>query len=179
MSATTATGTIVTPILLFNGECAVCRRIAAWVKTSSTHGTEPPRIREQPIGDDPAALLLLNPTLDIWDAYETIHLLMTDGSMKLGGEAVAEVLRRLPNCAWFSWLFAAGIGSVRPFQLILNLGYVALSDVRPILGCESCGIPSPLVKFAGSIVQRIQGRPAKPARPRASPHRFRPRSLGT
>jgi hypothetical protein len=52
---------------------------------------------ERPIGDDPEALLSLNPDLDIWGAYATIHLLMPDGSMKLGGEAVAEVLRNLPT----------------------------------------------------------------------------------
>jgi hypothetical protein len=61
----------------------------------------------QPIGDDPDALLALHPDLDIWDAYETIHLLMPDGSMKLGGEAVAEVLRSLPNTKWFAGCFAS------------------------------------------------------------------------
>ena len=37
----------------------------------------------------------MSPGLDIWDAYATIHLLMPDGSMRLGGEAVAEVLTLL------------------------------------------------------------------------------------
>jgi hypothetical protein len=48
---------------------------------------------------------LLHPDLDIWDAYETIHVMMPDGSMKLGGEAVAEVLRNLPNTKWFAASF--------------------------------------------------------------------------
>jgi hypothetical protein len=76
---------------------------------------------------------------------------MPDGSMKTGGEAVAEVLRRLPNCAWFAWIFALGISDFRPFQLVLNLGYTVLADIRPLLGCESCGIPSPFIKFLRSI----------------------------
>ena len=60
----------------------------------------------QPIGDDPKALRALNLKLDIWDAYKTVHVLMPDGSMKLGGEAIAEVLRHLPKTEWFAWIFA-------------------------------------------------------------------------
>jgi predicted DCC family thiol-disulfide oxidoreductase YuxK len=130
------------PILLFNDECRVCRRIARWVHKSARKTSGEPSIIEQPIGDDPEALRALNPALDIWDAYKTIHLLMPDGSMKLGGEAVAEVLRNLPNTRWFAWSFAVSIFGFRPFQLILNLCYWILADVRPVFGCESCGTPS-------------------------------------
>ena len=145
------------PLLLFNGECAVCRSIARWVATSARTGSRPPAIAETPIGDDPVALRALNPGLDIWDAYATIHLLMPDGSMKLGGEAVAEVLRRLPNCRWFAWTFDVRLFGIRPFQAILNLGYVVLADLRPLLGCESCGIPSPWVSFVARLVRRRSG----------------------
>jgi len=61
--------------------------------------------------------------------------------MKLGGEAVAEVLRRLPNTKWFGWSFATSIFGFRPFQVVLNVAYAILSDVRPLFGCESCGKP--------------------------------------
>ncbi len=100
----------------------------------------------RPIGSDPEALRSLNPDLDIWTAYATIHLLMPDGSMKLGGEAIAEVLRNLRGARWFSWSFAIHIFGFRPFQVLLNLAYVILADVRPIFGCESCGTPSLWVK---------------------------------
>ena len=130
------------PILLFNDECAVCRRIGHWVQRSAQIGSGETRLIVQPIGDDPDALLTLHPDLNIWDAYETIHLLMPDGSMKLGGEAVAEVLRSLPNTKWFAGCFAVSIFGFQPFQMILNLSYVILSDVRPLFGCESCGMPS-------------------------------------
>jgi hypothetical protein len=79
---------ITSPTLLFNDECKVCRRIARWVRTSAQTKSGDARIAERPIGDDPEALRSLNPDLDIWKAYATIHLLMPDGSMKLGGEAV-------------------------------------------------------------------------------------------
>ena len=85
---------------------------------------------------------MINPDLDIWDAYATIHLVMPDGSMKLGGEAVAEVLRNLENTKWFAWMFAVSLFGVRPFQILLNLAYAVLASIRPLLGCESCGTPS-------------------------------------
>jgi predicted DCC family thiol-disulfide oxidoreductase YuxK len=141
------------PLLLFNGECAVCRRIAAWVQKSGRDTTSGAGLTERAIGDDPADLRALNPGLDIWDAYETIHLLMPDGSMKVGGEAVAEVLRRLPNCKWFAWSFGLSVLGFRPFQAVLDAGYWVLADARPLLGCESCGIPSPWVKFVGSLIK--------------------------
>jgi predicted DCC family thiol-disulfide oxidoreductase YuxK len=127
------------PILLFNDECAVCRRIGHWVQRSAQDRSGVASILVQPIGDDPDRLRSLNPDLDIWDAYETIHLLMPDGSMRLGGEAVAETLRNLPSAKWFAWSFAATVFGLRPFQALLNVAYAILADVRPMFGCESCG----------------------------------------
>ena len=143
----TSTGTkLVRPMLLFNDECGVCRRIARWVRAAAQgHGQDSP-IDVQPIGEDPKALRGLNPALDIWDAYDTVHLLMPDGSMLLGGQAVAEVLRRLPSTRWFSWCFALSVFGWNPFQQVLDLAYAVLSDVRPIFGCESCGTPSAWVR---------------------------------
>jgi hypothetical protein len=40
---------------------------------------------------------------------------MPDGAMKLGGEAIAEVLRRLPNTEWFAGIFALRLSGHRPF----------------------------------------------------------------
>jgi hypothetical protein len=127
----------------------------------------------RPVGEDPAALRALNPDLDIWAAYATSHLVMPDGSMKIGGEAVAEVLRCLPDCAWFSWMFALRILGVRPFQWLLNVAFVVLAHARPILGCESCGTPSiwirPIVwamKRTGSIGKGSR----KPQTSHPSPH---------
>ena len=134
------------PILLFNDECGVCRIIAHWVKDKAKARSGVTSIVVRPIGQDPDDLRALNQGLNIWDAYATIHLVMRDGSMRLGGEAVAEVLRDLPSTKWFSWTFAISVFGIRPFQAILNLAYVILADVRPVFGCESCGTPSPWVR---------------------------------
>lgn len=135
------------PMLLFDGECAVCRSIARWVKSAALNSAGAPSIIERPIGDNPDDLRALNPALDIWDAYATIHVLMPDGSMKLGGEAVAEVLRCVPALRWFAQLCSIGVAGICPLQLVLDAGYTILADVRPILGCESCGTSNAVVRF--------------------------------
>jgi predicted DCC family thiol-disulfide oxidoreductase YuxK len=134
------------PILLFDDECGVCRRISRWVQASARRESGESSIIVRPIGADPDALRSLNQDLDIWSAYATIHLVMPDGSMKLGGDAVAEVLRNLRTTQWFAWSFAISLFGFRPFQMLLNLAYVILADVRPLFGCESCGTPSSWVK---------------------------------
>lgn len=141
------------PVLLFNDECAVCRRIGHWVQKSAQGKSGETSITVRPIGDDPEALLSLHPGLDIWDAYGTVHVLMPDGSMKLGGEAVAEVLRNLPNTKWFASSFAVRIFGFRPFQMALNSSYTILADVRPLFGCESCGTTSVWVRSIRRLIK--------------------------
>ena len=156
------------PILLFDDECGVCRGIADWVRRSAKGPAHRgPVVDVRPIGEDPQALLALNPALNIWAAYDTIHLLMPDGSMRLGGEAVAELLRRLPNTRWFAGLFALRVFGWRPFQRMLDLAYALLADLRPVFGCESCGRPSGWLRPLAWIVVRwnaLRGRPGVPAR---------------
>lgn len=156
------------PILLFNDECAVCRRIGHWVEKSAQSKPGETSITVQPIGDDPEALRLLHPGLDIWDAYETIHILMPDGSMKLGGEAVAEVLRNLPKTRWFASSFAFRMFGFRPFQMLLNLSYTILADVRPLFGCESCGTTSTWVRSIRRLTKWTKGIFGEKSHP--SPH---------
>ena len=74
------------------------------------------------------------------------HVLMPDGSMKLGGEAVAKVLLDLPNTKWFAGVFTVRTFGFRPFQAILNVIYAILAAVRPLFGCESCGGPGVLLR---------------------------------
>jgi predicted DCC family thiol-disulfide oxidoreductase YuxK len=158
------------PILLFNDECDVCRHIAHWVERSAPNKSGETSIIERPIGDDPEALRALNPELDIWKAYATVHVLMPDGSMKVGGEAVAEVLRNLPNTRWFAGVFDASIFGVRPFQAILNAAYAVLADVRPLLGCESCGTPGIWLRPLHWAIKRAKDMLGQNRYLRLSPH---------
>jgi len=98
---------------------------------------------------------------------------MPDGSMKLGGEAIAEVLRRLPNTEWFAWIFALRLFGHRPFQALLDEAYVILESVRPLLGCESCGTPNVWVGKIEWLVKRskaiLGGRWHHSPAPRSTP----------
>ena len=144
------------PILLFNDECAVCRAIAHWVIRAAGSHREASSIIVRPIGNDPLVLRTMNPALDIWDAYANIHLLMPDGSMRTNGDAVAETLRRLPDTRWLARIFDVSMFGRRPFQALLNGAYTVLSDLRPLLGCESCGIPSPWLRPLHWMTRRIR-----------------------
>jgi predicted DCC family thiol-disulfide oxidoreductase YuxK len=130
------------PILLFDDECAVCRRMASWVRSIACNASGEATVDVRAIGEDPEALRRLDPRLDIWKVYAKSHLLMPDGSILIAGEAVAEVFRRSPCMGWCAWLFSVQAFKMRPFQSLLDLGYVILSDVRPIFGCKSCGAPA-------------------------------------
>jgi hypothetical protein len=63
--------------------------------------------------------------------------------------------------------------NVRPFQSLLDLGYVILSDVRPIFGCKSCGAPAlwarPFVWLAKAVRRRDGGKGQHAQRPNFTP----------
>lgn len=134
------------PLLLYDDGCATCSRIAGWVHRAARRGGSAPSIVERPVGNDPAELHRLNAGLGIWDAYAESHVIMPDGSMKLGGEAVAEVFRSLSSTKWMAPILDVRVFGLRPFQKLLNLAYVVLDDVRPLFGCESCGMSKPWVR---------------------------------
>jgi len=104
---------------------------------------------------------------------------MPDGSVRFDGEAVAEVLRNMPNAQWFAWTFALRILGVRPFQGLLNVAYTILADTRPLFGCESCGMPSPWVKPIARMVNSAKALFGKPSKPHPSPHFSRLRAAGS
>jgi len=158
-----------TPILLFDDECAVCRHMANWVRAIARNARGEATIDVRPIGEDPEALRRLDPTLDIWQVYARSHLLMPDGSVRVAGEAVAEVFRRSPGMAWCAWLFSVRVFKVRPFQRLLDLGYVILSDVRPIFGCKSCGAPALWARPFAWLVKTAGRRPHAVHRPNFTP----------
>jgi len=176
MSAQAGVQMRIVPLLLYDDGCATCSRIARWVQRSASGRSGEPCIIERPVGNDPAELRRLNPGLDIWDAYAVSHVIMPDGSMKLGGEAVAEVFRCLPGTKWMASCFDIRIIGIRPFQMILNVAYRVLDDIRPLLGCESCGRPKPWVRPIERLMKWAKARGAQGVKPGVNVH-FRPLSV--
>ena len=72
--------------------------------------------------------------------------------------------------AWCSWLFAVQVFKLRPFQSLLDLGYVVLSDVRPIFGCKSCGAPALWARPFVWIVKTAKRLAGKKAHAAHRPH---------
>src|SRR5690606_29525155 len=70
------------PVLLFNSQCEVCQVLSSWVKAADLKGDD--LIDERPLPNDPAALARIHPGLDIWKAYEEIHVVMPDGRLLKG-----------------------------------------------------------------------------------------------
>lgn len=165
------------PILLFDDECSVCCRLAAWVRRSASRDGGPLPVDVRAIGEDPAALRALNPALDIWDAYGTIHLLMPNGSMRIGGAAIAELLRRLPNTRGFARVFALRVLGAQPFQWALDRAYALLAALRPVLGCESCGRPSAWLRPLAWVVARFNAPQGPGGAPGAGRHSTPRRTL--
>ncbi len=88
--------------------------------------------------------------------------------MRLGGEPVAEVFRRLPAAKWIAAGCDVRIGSVRPFQSMVNLAYQVLDDIRPLLGCDRCGKSNPWVRAVRRLTRKTKaadGLGVKPAAP--------------
>jgi hypothetical protein len=141
---------------LVNDECGLCRRLGRWLEVFSAVRPGKAGFVVQAIGGDPEALALLHPGLDIWDAYATVHLLMPDGSTLLGGEAVAEILREMPRTRWLARCFDLEIQGFKPFQGLLNWGYAIVSDLRPLLGCESCGSSNFWVKSISRVLTKLR-----------------------
>ena len=147
----------IVPILLFDGGCQTCSAIAAWVRRCATKSDGSHRIIARPIGHDPVEVGQFIAGLNIWDAYAVVHVKMPDGSVKLGGEAVTEVLRCLPMTRWIAWCCDRRIFGIQPAQLVLNLAYHILDDIRPILGCDSCGRAKPWVRPFERLTKWVAG----------------------
>jgi predicted DCC family thiol-disulfide oxidoreductase YuxK len=149
------------PVLLFNSQCEVCQVLSSWVKAADLKGDD--LIDERPLPNDPTALKQIHPDLDIWKAYEEIHVVMPDGRLLKGGEAIAEVLKRLPYTSWMSGLFNLEVFGKKPGVAALHVAYKFLDAIRPALGCSSCG-GGPVVwwakpiKWGADLVKWVMGK---------------------
>ncbi len=142
------------PILFYNQYCETCDAIAGWVKRADKKGGD--LISERPIPKYQEDLDKIVPGLDLNEVYATSHLIMPDGTVYQGGEAVREVLERLNSTKWFADVFQVEIAGHKPFQAALNAGYHILDASRPALGCTSCG-PNAVPTWAKPIKWVVDG----------------------
>ena len=87
------------PTLLYDGECGFCRETVSIVSHWDRHG----RVALIPFQDQArvAAFHIPLPAL-----AAAMHLVLPDGRVFAGADAVAELLRLLPGRRWLAWPFA-------------------------------------------------------------------------
>lgn len=78
-------------ILIFDGSCGFCRSSIDWIRKRDTEG----RFEYFPFQDDSFGRRF--PELTREACMRALHLVMEDGSVRVGAEALPVVLERLPS----------------------------------------------------------------------------------
>lgn len=116
------------PTLVFDGECELCRRAVELLRRWDREH----RLGYVPFQDQEAIaeLDLALPTLSA-----AMHLVLPDGRVFAGADAVPELGRLLPGKRWWAWGFA--VPGVRPLARRVY-GYIARRR-----RCAVRGLPAP------------------------------------
>jgi predicted DCC family thiol-disulfide oxidoreductase YuxK len=119
-------------VLIYDGDCPMCRASALWLLRRAMAGgardleilpcRSPARRRRYPQVTDEACLTAM-------------QLVLPDGRVLAGADAVPEILRRIPRWRWLAGIFDQP--AVRPLARRL---YRWVADNRMRL---SCGLPRP------------------------------------
>lgn len=86
-------------VLIYDGECPVCRKAVEWVMNRSL-----PNAFEL-LSCHSEALRIRFPSIDKADCLQAMHLVLRDGAILAGERAVPEILRRLRGYRWAAALF--------------------------------------------------------------------------
>jgi predicted DCC family thiol-disulfide oxidoreductase YuxK len=88
---------IVSPaVLIYDGECPVCRGAADWIRARSDPGAF------EFVSCHDKALSARFPFLDKTACLKAAYLVLPEGKVLTGERAAAEVLARLPGYAWLA-----------------------------------------------------------------------------
>lgn len=129
--------------LIYDGECALCRRCVEWVRPRDQSGA----IEFLPYQDRRFAERF--PWIPEEDARSAMQLVGAGGSRSQGAEAVEEVLRLLPR-----WRRLTPLFRLPGVRTLVRVGYASVARNRRRLGCaEHCGI-------GDSGLSRVRERPA-------------------
>jgi predicted DCC family thiol-disulfide oxidoreductase YuxK len=119
-------------VLIYDGDCPMCRASALWLLRRAMAGgavdleilpcRSPARRRRYPQISDEACLTAM-------------QLVLPDGRVLAGADAVPEILRRIPRWRWLTGLF--GVPGVRP---VARRVYRWVAENRMRL---SCALPRP------------------------------------
>ncbi|MGH7539120.1 MAG: thiol-disulfide oxidoreductase DCC family protein [Gemmatimonadales bacterium] len=114
--------------LIYDGECGMCRFAVARVRVWDREH----RIALVPFQDQQAVARF---GIGLPALAAAMHLVLPDGRVYAGADAVPEILKILPGKRWFAWGFA--VPGVRP---IARYVYRRIAERRR---CAVRGLPAP------------------------------------
>jgi len=115
--------------VFYDGECGMCSRVIAWALARDTDG----RLRPEPLQSEAARAALGEHAAR---ANDELHVWSEESGMRVGADAMAELLRRLPRWRW--------LGALIGFPLVLPLArpaYRWVAKRRGWSGVQNCPLP--------------------------------------
>ena len=88
------------PVLIYDGECVVCRKTVEWIRARMA----PDAFEFLSCHADELAQRF--PSIEKSACLQAMHLVLPDGRVSIGERAVPDILRRLPRYRWCAPLFA-------------------------------------------------------------------------
>jgi predicted DCC family thiol-disulfide oxidoreductase YuxK len=123
------------PTLIFDGECGVCRRAVALVRRWDREQ----RLRYVPFQDEEA---IREFDIALPALAAAMHLVLPDGRVFAGADAVPELGRLLPGKRWWAWGFAVpGVRSLarRVYARIARRRHCAVRGLPGAAHAEQIG----------------------------------------
>ena len=112
--------------LIFDGACGFCQRMVEDLSRRDTAG----RLAFVPLSDPSVAARW--PALDPAALSNAMHLVLPDGRVLAGADALPEILRRLPRWRRVAWIFS--LPGALPFA---RRAYALVARNRHRLGCRT------------------------------------------
>lgn len=99
--ATTDRSGVTTPTLIYDGECGICQQaVALLARWDREHA-----LRFVPFQDGPAVARFGIALPPLPRLAAAMHLMLPNGAVYAGADAIPELLRRLPGKRWLAVLF--------------------------------------------------------------------------
>lgn len=116
--------------IIYDGACAFCRRQMESIRRLDRAGVF------ELVPNQAPGLVDRFPQLANADLQTGLRVVLPDGSVSSGADAVYEIARRLPGRRWVAWLYR-----VPGLHQLARLAYKKIAQNRYRLSCESGACP--------------------------------------
>ena len=116
-------------VLVFDGECAFCAKVLEWIRARMDAGA----FDFIPCQSD--ELINRFPGIEREACLQAMHLVLPDGSVRIGERAIPHILRRLPRYRWCASFFdlpGADLLSRAVYRRIAKYRHRAAGNFSPV-----------------------------------------------